>query len=362
MPLALQRVTEERRRLAHLPDAARRRRRASPCAASGSSRPRRPPAARDSSCSIDGLGVRLGQDQHAARPPARGGRRAAAPAPATPRPRRRGRGSPWRASAPHAWSVSVDLPMPGIAADQHDRALHQAAAEHAVELAEPGRAPDRLLGAHRRERPRRGAGRRRRAAALARLDRAPPPRPASPRPRRPGTARASAAARARTAGRRTPSGRALSTMDATQVDKRDCRRHHRPVHALDGELAAELDAARRGGPAPARCARSQSGSDAEVDVDGRRVLLLVVQQLPRARRPSAPWSRAACEATAALGLRHRRVAPDRRPSRRCTPRSRRSSPPARAPRPPCSSRPATRPTSAPSPRSSAAAITSSATP
>ena len=49
-------------------------------------------------------------------------------------------------------------------------------------------------------------------------------------------------------------------------------------------------------------------------------------------------------------MRRRCVAPDRRPPRRCTRSSRRSSPPSRAPRPRCSSRRATTPTSAPSAR------------
>ena len=42
---------------------------------------------------------------------------------------------PW---PPAPAAASVDLPMPGIAADQHHRAFDQAAAEHAVELADAG--------------------------------------------------------------------------------------------------------------------------------------------------------------------------------------------------------------------------------
>src|SRR6185295_4962538 len=57
------------------------------------------------------------------------------------------------------------LPDPGIAADEHDGALDEAAPEHAVELAHARRAPERLARRHRDERTRHVARRTRRTLA-----------------------------------------------------------------------------------------------------------------------------------------------------------------------------------------------------
>ena len=52
--------------------------------------------------------------------------------------------------AAHCWATSssrVDLPTPGLAGEQHHRAGHDAAAEHPVELADPGGPGQRRFGA-----------------------------------------------------------------------------------------------------------------------------------------------------------------------------------------------------------------------
>ena len=54
---------------------------------------------------------------------------------------------PARARAAAACSSRVDLPMPGIAADQHRRGRHEPAAQHPVQLGDAGGAARRRLGA-----------------------------------------------------------------------------------------------------------------------------------------------------------------------------------------------------------------------
>ena len=77
--------------------------------------------------------------------------------------------------APSACSSSELLPTPGSPADQHQRAGHQPAAEHPVELAEPGRDAGRRGRPERRDSGRTAALTARRPAARRR---ARPPRPA----------------------------------------------------------------------------------------------------------------------------------------------------------------------------------------
>ena len=118
--------------------------------------------------------VGLGHDRHRQRAAARAARRAASPGPPTPRPTRRARCARRRPGCPSAAHVSVDLPMPGRAADQHERARHEAAAEHAVELADAGAqrataaASTSAQRAPARSAPAPSAGRRARRAAAAR--------------------------------------------------------------------------------------------------------------------------------------------------------------------------------------------------
>ena len=157
---------EERRRLAHLPDAARRRPERGGVhrldrVHHDHRRAERPDLL------DDGLDVRFGQHQDVdvSQPEALG---------AQPHLLRRllARDVEDRQPLARQGAARLDgerrLADAGIAADQHDRARDQAAAQHPVELAEPGGAAERVLGGHGRERPRRGARRR------ARLARRPP--------------------------------------------------------------------------------------------------------------------------------------------------------------------------------------------
>ena len=72
---------------------------------------------------------------------ARAGARAAAPGWRLPRRKHRRRAGPRCASRAATWSSKVDLPMPGIAADQHGRAGDDSAADRPVELGDPARQP-----------------------------------------------------------------------------------------------------------------------------------------------------------------------------------------------------------------------------
>ena len=126
--------------LAHLRDRARRARQPSRVTASGSSRSRRRPDARP----------------RASRPPPASEVSASAGTARAPRAEALGaqphlRGRLLAGDVEHAVArgaerrrapmpVSVDLPIPG-AAEQHHRARHQAAAEHAVELVDAGAQP-----------------------------------------------------------------------------------------------------------------------------------------------------------------------------------------------------------------------------
>ena len=87
---------------------------------------------------------------------------------------------PAPARLPSAIEVSVDLPMPGRAAEQHERAGHEPAAEHAVELADAGVQPGDLDRLDVGEADGAGGG-------------APAPRAARRRARRRGRARCSSA-------------------------------------------------------------------------------------------------------------------------------------------------------------------------
>jgi 8-amino-7-oxononanoate synthase len=91
----------------------------------------------------------------------------------------------------------------------------------------------------------------------------------------------------------------LSTLDDNEVDKPRNGRHDRPVHGLDGELTAELAQLEEAGLR--RTLRQlQSGSAAEVALDGRRVLLFSSNNyLGLADHPAVV--QAACEATRRWG-------------------------------------------------------------
>ena len=159
-----------------------------------------------SSVASTGLDRGLGERRHRRAPRRRAARPAAGPAPPTPRRRRRATRRPARAEVAERHPGQGALADPGRAAEQDQRARHQAAAEHAVELGDPGAQPvdRRRLDLAQRHRPcgrRRGgppaprAGARRRGSAA--------PRPACSTPRSPGSARSRSARRGRTPGRRT---------------------------------------------------------------------------------------------------------------------------------------------------------------
>ena len=102
---------------------------------------------------------------------------------------------------------------------------------------------------------------------------------------------------------------------------------HAPARACARRRARRpsCDRLERRGPA-ALAAPLDSGSDAEVLIDGRRVLLLSSNNYLGLADASGAASRRPREAIAPLGLRHRRLAPDRRTHSTCTPSSKRSSP------------------------------------
>ena len=106
-------------------------------------------------------------------------------------------------SAAAAWSSSVDLPMPGIAADQHGRAHDEAAAEHAVEFGDAGGDARGALGlARERNEFNRPAARNCSLRARRRRPNRPAPRRSSSTRRRRRSAPPSACARRRRTGRR----------------------------------------------------------------------------------------------------------------------------------------------------------------
>ena len=254
MPLRLATRDEERRRLAHLADAARRR-----AERGGVQRLHRVdddgrrPRRRDELG--DRLGRRLADDEHAVL------RHAEAVGPqADLLGRLLARDVEDRQPLPRERAARLErerrLADARIAADEHDGALHQPAAEHAVELAEPGRAPD----ASRSPRPRRAGAAPRPARPLARRRaRAPsarPPRPACSTRRSRGTGRASAWPRGRTAGRRRRSAAPCQPWNVGTVDKRRRGRHHRRVQRGRRRSRAELAGARATRASAGGCARS----------------------------------------------------------------------------------------------------------
>ena len=81
------------------------------------------------------LDARLREREDAAPGSRRGARRAGAPARGSPRRSRRGRARRSAASSHASWSAERRLADARLAAEQHHRARHEAAAEHAVELA-----------------------------------------------------------------------------------------------------------------------------------------------------------------------------------------------------------------------------------
>ena len=88
-----------------------------------------------------GLERGLGEHRHRQRAPRRAARPAAGPAPPTPRRRRRARRSPAPAMLASAIPRQRALADPGRAAEQHQRAGDQPAAQHPVELGDPGAEP-----------------------------------------------------------------------------------------------------------------------------------------------------------------------------------------------------------------------------